>query len=43
LTDFDLLIEKAAKEAPLHQLVTIDAIGKMSAFLVSKKAQYITS
>ncbi|HAT1926130.1 TPA: enoyl-ACP reductase FabI [Legionella pneumophila] len=42
LSDFDQLMEKAAKEAPLHQLVTIDAIGEMTTFLVSPKAQYIT-
>ncbi|HHY0177172.1 enoyl-ACP reductase FabI [Legionella waltersii] len=42
LADFDQLMEKAAKEAPLHQLVTIDAIGEATAFLVSNKAQYIT-
>lgn len=42
LSDFDQLMEKAANEAPLHQLVTIDAIGEMTAFLVSQKAQYIT-
>ncbi|KTC73189.1 enoyl-ACP reductase FabI [Legionella bozemanae] len=42
LSDFDQLMEKAANEAPLHQLVTIDAIGEMTAFLVSPKAQYIT-
>lgn len=42
LADFDQLMEKAAKEAPLHQLVTIDAIGEMAAFLVSQKARCIT-
>lgn len=42
LADFDQLMEKAAKEAPLHQRVTIDAIGEATAFLVSNKAQYIT-
>lgn len=42
LADFDQLMEKAAQEAPLHQLVTIDAIGEATAFLVSNKAQYIT-
>lgn len=42
LADFDKLMEKAAAEAPLHQLVTIDSIGEMSAFLVSNKAKYIT-
>ncbi|KTD46965.1 enoyl-ACP reductase [Legionella rubrilucens] len=42
LTDFDHLMEKAAQKAPLHQRVTIDAIGEMAAFLVSEKAQSIT-
>lgn len=42
LTDFDQLMEQAAKEAPLHQLVTIDAIGEAAAFLISDKARYIT-
>lgn len=35
-------MEKAANEAPLHQLVTIEAIGEMAAFLVSDKAASIT-
>ncbi|WP_238585190.1 SDR family oxidoreductase, partial [Legionella anisa] len=42
LADFDKLMEKAANEAPLHQLVTIEAIGEMAAFLVSDKAASIT-
>ncbi|AGH53192.1 TPA: enoyl-ACP reductase FabI [Legionella pneumophila subsp. pneumophila] len=42
LADFDKLMEKAANEAPLHQLVTIEAIGEMAAFLVSDKAVSIT-
>jgi len=42
LSDFDQLMEKATNEAPLNQLVTIDAIGEMTAFLVSPKAQYVT-
>ncbi|MDX1838374.1 enoyl-[acyl-carrier-protein] reductase FabI [Legionella taurinensis] len=42
LTDFDELMEKAAQKAPLHQRVTIEAIGEMAAFLVSEKAQAIT-
>ncbi|WP_392536719.1 enoyl-ACP reductase FabI [Legionella sp. 227] len=42
LADFDHLMEKAAQEAPLHQLVTIDAIGEATAFLISNQAQYIT-
>ncbi|CAM2892167.1 enoyl-ACP reductase FabI [Legionella anisa] len=32
LVDFDNLMEKAANEAPLHQLVTIEAIGETVAF-----------
>lgn len=42
LTDFDDLMVKAANEAPLHQLVTIETIGEAAAFLVSDKAKYIT-
>jgi enoyl-[acyl-carrier protein] reductase I len=42
LTHFDRLMEKAAKEAPLHQLVTIDQVGEMAAFLVSDKAKQVT-
>lgn len=42
LTDFDKLMEKAAENAPLHQLVTLDQIGEMAAFLVSDKATQIT-
>ena len=42
LTDFDKLMEKAAKNAPLHQLVTLEQIGEMAAFLVSDKASQIT-
>lgn len=42
LSDFDKLMEKAAKEAPLHQLVTIEAIGEAASFLVSDKASSIT-
>lgn len=42
LTHFDQLMEKAAKEAPLHQLVTIEQIGQMAAFLVSDNAQQVT-
>jgi enoyl-[acyl-carrier protein] reductase I len=42
LTDFDLLMEKAANEAPLSQLVTIEAIGEVTAFLISNEARFIT-
>src|SRR5690606_13024045 len=33
LAEFDRLMEKAAAEAPLHQLVTLEQIGEMAAFL----------
>lgn len=42
LTDFDEMLAKAAEKAPLHQLVTIEQIGEMAAFLVSDRAQQIT-
>lgn len=42
LTDFDLLMEKAANEAPLSQLVTTEAIGEVTAFLISNEARFIT-
>ena len=42
LADFDKLLEKAADEAPLHQLVTIEQIGEAAAFLLSDKALHIT-
>lgn len=42
LTDFDQLMEQAAKKAPLYQLVTIEQIGEMAAFLVSDRAQQVT-
>lgn len=42
LSHFDALMEKAAKEAPLHQLVRIEQIGEMAAFLVSDRAQQVT-
>lgn len=42
LTHFDELIAKAAKEAPLHQLVTIEQIGEMAAFLVSDSTKQVT-
>lgn len=42
LTDFDTLMSKAANEAPLHQLVTIEAIGEAASFLISDKAKCIT-
>lgn len=42
LTDFDKLMEEAANKAPLHQLVTLDQIGEMAAFLVSDNAKQVT-
>lgn len=42
LTDFDLLMEDAASKAPLHQLVTLDQIGAMAAFLASDNARQVT-
>ncbi|PJB70615.1 MAG: enoyl-[acyl-carrier-protein] reductase FabI [Alphaproteobacteria bacterium CG_4_9_14_3_um_filter_47_13] len=42
LTDFDRLMEEAAHKAPLHQLVTLEQIGEMAAFLASDKAHQIT-
>lgn len=42
LSHFDTLMEKAASRAPLHQLVTLDQIGEMAAFLCSDRAQQIT-
>lgn len=42
LADFDRLMEEAASKAPLHQLVTIEQIGEMAAFLVSDNAKQVT-
>lgn len=42
LSHFDALMEKAAQAAPIHQLVTVEQIGEMAAFLVSDKAQHVT-
>lgn len=42
LTDFDRLLEEAANKAPIHQLVTLDQIGEMAAFLVSDRAKQVT-
>ncbi len=42
LSHFDALMEKAAKNAPLHRLVTIDQVGDACAFLVSDKSRHIT-
>ena len=42
LSHFDALMEKVAKEAPVHQLVSIEQIGEMAKFLVSDKSLNIT-
>lgn len=42
LTDFDRLMEEAANKAPLHQLVALEQIGEMAAFLVSDNAKQVT-
>lgn len=42
LTDFDRLMEDAASKAPLHQLVTLEQIGEMAAFLASDNAKQVT-
>lgn len=42
LSHFDDLMERAAQNAPLKSLVTIDQIGKAAAFLVSDNAKQIT-
>jgi enoyl-[acyl-carrier protein] reductase I len=39
---FDALLERAAKQAPEHRLVTIDDVGAYAAFLVSDEAKAIT-
>ncbi len=42
LTHFDKLMEQAAAKAPIQELVSIEQIGEMAAFLVSDKARQIT-
>lgn len=42
LTDFDELMHEAAEKAPLRQIVTLDQIGEMAAFLVSDRARQVT-
>ncbi|BAK67206.1 enoyl-[acyl-carrier-protein] reductase (NADH) [Sphingobium sp. SYK-6] len=42
LGHFDALMCRAAENAPLHQLVTIEQVGEMAAFLLSDKARTIT-
>jgi enoyl-[acyl-carrier protein] reductase I len=42
LSQFDELMIQAANKAPLHQLVTLDQIGAMAAFLVSDGSKQVT-
>jgi enoyl-[acyl-carrier protein] reductase I len=42
LSDFDALMADAAEKAPLHQLVSIEQIGEMAAFLMSDNAKHVT-
>ncbi len=42
LSHFDALMEKAATNAPLRSLVSIEQIGETAAFLVSDKSRHIT-
>ncbi|MGB8274989.1 MAG: enoyl-ACP reductase FabI [Alphaproteobacteria bacterium] len=42
IDDFDELIEKAAKDAPEHRLVTIDDVGAVAASLASDYAAAVT-
>ena len=41
LTDFDKLLAKAADEAPLQQLMTIEQIGEVATFMMSDKSRHI--
>ncbi|MYL97152.1 enoyl-ACP reductase FabI [Novosphingobium sp. FGD1] len=42
LSHFDALMMRAVETAPLHQLVTIEQVGDMAAFLLSPRAPTIT-
>lgn len=42
LADFDRLMEEAAAKAPLHQLVALEQIGEMAAFLASDNAKQVS-
>ncbi len=42
LAEFDRLMHEAAEKAPLHQLVTLEQIGAMAAFLASDNARQVT-
>jgi enoyl-[acyl-carrier protein] reductase I len=39
---FDLLLERAVREAPEHRLITLDDVGAYAAFLVSDAARAVT-
>lgn len=43
LAHFDALMQEAANRAPLHQLVEIEQIGHMAAFLMSDHAKHVTA
>ncbi len=42
IAEFDELLERAAKAAPEHRLVTLEDVGALAAFLVSEDAKAIT-
>jgi enoyl-[acyl-carrier protein] reductase I len=42
LDRFDELLERAAKRAPQHQLVTVGDVGNVAAFLASDAAKGLT-
>jgi enoyl-[acyl-carrier protein] reductase I len=42
IAHFDALLERAAKQAPEHLLITLDDVGAYAAFLVSDEAKAIT-
>ncbi len=42
LSHLDELIRLASDKAPLHQLVTIEQVGHMAAFLLGPKARFVT-
>jgi len=42
IKDFDELLQRAAKDAPEHRLVTLEDVGALAAFLVSDAAKAVT-
>ncbi len=42
IADFDDLLERAAKDAPEHRLITLDDVGALAVFLASDAAKAIT-